>query len=129
MSTAHPSLVRIARLVLALAMCASLGLHWAALQAVAWTQMIVTYSQYEDLGVAVKKTFDGAHPCDLCLLVRDGQNDKKNSQATQLTKKLDAVVARAEVASTQDSQAIEFPDFETCAVGWQSIPPGPPPRV
>ena len=129
MSTAHPSLVRIARLVLALAMCASLGLHWAALQAVAWTQMIVTYSQHEALGEAVKKTFDGAHPCQLCLLVRDGQNDEKNSPATPLAKKLDAVVARAEVASTQDSQPVEFPDFETRAVGWQSIPPGPPPRV
>lgn len=50
-----------------------LGLHWGMLQAVAWTRMLVEFSQSMPLGEAVARTFDGRHPCALCLEVRRGR--------------------------------------------------------
>jgi hypothetical protein len=49
-----------------------LGGHWLALQSFAWGRMIVDYSRQDSLGGAIAKTFDGKHPCPLCLKVRDG---------------------------------------------------------
>lgn len=50
-----------------------LGLHWGMLQAVAWTRMLVEFSQSMPLREAVTRTFDGRHPCALCLEVRRGR--------------------------------------------------------
>ena len=71
------SSVRLSQLVLVVTLCATMGLHWVALQTVAWTQMLVSYSQQESFPDAVKKTFDGQHPCDLCKVVQAGQNEEK----------------------------------------------------
>jgi len=122
-------LVRLGRLMLALAVCASLGLHWAALQAVAWTQMLVEYSQDAALGEAVKKTFDGEHPCNLCLLVKNGQSEEKGQEAVPLTKRLDAVLAQADGAPTRFAPVAQFPISGQWAAGWLEIPPVPPPRA
>lgn len=54
----------------------SLGLHWALLQTVAWTGMLVSYSRDASLVDAVSKTFDGKHPCRLCKAIRKGQAEE-----------------------------------------------------
>jgi hypothetical protein len=115
--------------LLALAMCASLGLHWATLQAVAWTQMLVTYSQRADFGEAVKKTFDGAHPCDLCLLVKQGQSEQKKQDAGPLTKKLDATLTRGQAPVIQFVQIAEISAVAWRVSGRSEAPPLPPPRA
>ncbi len=125
----HTPLVRLGRLLLALAVCASLGLHWAALQAVAWTQMLVTYSQHAEWGEAVKKTFDGEHPCNLCLLVKEGQSKEQQPQALPATKKLDAVLVRENAPPMRLANIVAFPAFEQRAAGWLETPPVPPPRA
>ncbi len=51
----------------------SLGLHWAALQSVAWTAMFLQRVQTETMAEAFRTTFDGNHPCPLCLVVREGR--------------------------------------------------------
>jgi hypothetical protein len=131
MSAAHQpkQLLRLGRLLLALAVCASLGLHWAALQAVAWTQMLVTYSQQAELGEAVKMTFGGEHPCNLCLLVKHGQSEEKKKDATPLAKQLDAVLEREDVAPIQFTHTVEFSLVAHRAAGWLETPPVPPPRA
>ncbi|HEX8311856.1 MAG TPA: hypothetical protein VF614_11095 [Chthoniobacteraceae bacterium] len=62
---------RFAHLLLIAALCAATGVHWVAVQSVAWATMLVTYSAEEQFGTAVAKTFDGEHPCDLCKLVTE----------------------------------------------------------
>jgi hypothetical protein len=62
-------------------LCASIGLHWIALQSVAWGKMIVTYSQSCLLSEAVTKTFDGKHPCDLCKHISGAQHAPKKPEA------------------------------------------------
>ena len=59
----------------------SLGLHWALLQTVAWTGMLVTYSQDGAFSEAVSKTFDGKHPCCMCKAIESArQDEQKQSQ-------------------------------------------------
>ncbi|MCX8090720.1 MAG: hypothetical protein N3I86_07265 [Verrucomicrobiae bacterium] len=79
------------RIVAALTLAFSLGLHWGALQLVAWTGMIVTYSRDASLAEAVSKTFDGEHPCTLCLAIQEGraQEKKQEQQQTKPTSKFD----------------------------------------
>ena len=59
-------IARLPKMLLVLALASSIGLHWALLQVVAWTGMVVTYSQTASMPEAVAKTFDGQHPCKLC---------------------------------------------------------------
>ena len=54
----------------------SLGLHWALLQTVAWTGMLVSYSRDASLADAVSWTFDGKHPCRLCKAIQKGQAEE-----------------------------------------------------
>jgi hypothetical protein len=56
-----------------LAVIASSGGHWMVLQTVAWTRMLITYSQHDSLPAAFYKTFDGQHPCRICLQIREGR--------------------------------------------------------
>jgi hypothetical protein len=65
-------------LLAALALC---GGHWVLLQSVAWTTMIVTYSQDSTITAAIQKTFDGAHPCNLCQTVSAGIGKQKSDTA------------------------------------------------
>jgi len=56
-------LTRLSKLVLALALASSIGLHWAFLQAVAWMGMVASYARVLPISEALQKTFDGKHPC------------------------------------------------------------------
>jgi len=62
----------------------SLGLHWAVLQTVAWTGMIVSYSRGASLREAVSKTFDGQHPCCLCKAIQKGRADEQKQGQGQV---------------------------------------------
>lgn len=59
-----------------------LGLHWAALQTIAWSRMVLVYSRTASLGEAIRMTFDGQHPCRLCLAVREGRRAESNDPPT-----------------------------------------------
>ena len=64
-----------------LAVLATLGGHWMALQSVAWVRMISQYSRQGSLASALCKTFDGRHPCDLCRSIQHGrQQEQKEHQ-------------------------------------------------
>ncbi|NJM55217.1 MAG: hypothetical protein HC841_04260 [Verrucomicrobiae bacterium] len=111
------------------ALCFTLGLHWAVLQAVAWTGMIVTYSQDGSLGDAVEKTFNGKAPCKLCKAVAEGKRTERTDTAFQSTKKLDLM-------SGTPVAALHTPVVRSLHLisptGWfvrSELPPLPPPRI
>lgn len=60
-----------------LALTVSVGGHWALLQCVAWSGMLLQYSQTMPLAQAVAYTFDGDHPCKMCRAISQGQQDEK----------------------------------------------------
>lgn len=110
----------------------SLGLHWALLQTVAWTGMLVRYSREGSLAEAIAKTFDGRHPCSLCKVVAQSkaeQRDKEKHVPWFAGSKLDpAVPGLTHTACWPPSVAplvmIELPTPPTLT--WE--PPHPPPR-
>lgn len=66
----------------------SIGAQWAALQAVAWVTMAVSYTV--DSGSVVEglsKTFDGVHPCKLCGVVKQGSESQKKDPKQEAAKK------------------------------------------
>jgi hypothetical protein len=52
------------------------GGQWAVLQTAAWAEMIIDYSKSEGVEASITKTFDGKHPCKLCLSI--AQNKQKD---------------------------------------------------
>lgn len=84
---------RLARFLVLIAAVQILGGHWAVLQTVAWTKMLVDYAQQDSLSVAVAKTFDGEHPCQLCHTVKEGRKEEQKKQTPTAIAKLDAVLA------------------------------------
>ena len=53
---------RLLQLAVACALILAVGAHWAVLQSVAWTGMVISYSQNAPLTEALQKTFDGDYP-------------------------------------------------------------------
>ena len=78
------------RLGLVLCMIAGLQLlggHWAILQTAAWVGMFVDYSKTEGLEAGIAKTFDGKHPCQLCLsIAKDKEKEGKQTANLNLAK-------------------------------------------
>ena len=78
---------RLPRILIVLALAGSIGMHWALLQTVAWTGMIISYSQESALADAVAKTFDGRHPCKLCKqIAKEKRSEKKPDSNSELGK-------------------------------------------
>lgn len=61
---------RLARLAVLGAFLAGLGLPATLLQGFAWARMTLDYARADGWRAAVSETFDGAHPCRLCLVLR-----------------------------------------------------------
>ena len=91
----HTTLHRFSQRALVVLVCLSLGMHWTLLQGIAWTGMLLSYAGEGTMIEAVTKTFDGEHPCPLCLAVKEGQKDEKNDPAggpAKSLKKFEAVL-------------------------------------
>jgi hypothetical protein len=112
-----------------LAMAATLGGHWMMLQSFAWARMLSQAAQRDSWGVAVTKTFDGHHPCELCLAIQKGRNSEKKSDQEKPPLKLEGLLAenwwlpRPVAAYPRISASWKFMD------GWSEPPPIPPPRL
>jgi len=112
-----------------------LGGHWLLLQSVAWTRMIVSFSQRDSLGRAIVKTFDGQHPCSLCHKIRAGRQQEEQQQKENLLIKTEKVMdvqvairqALAPPAPVDVRDAIPF--VSHLHAGFREPPPTPPPRV
>lgn len=65
------------------AMLLTLGLHWHLLQSIAWARMLADYSRTGSWTEALEKTFDGEHPCPLCLQIKASrQQEERERQET-----------------------------------------------
>ena len=117
------------RAVMILALCLAIGLHWLAVQSVAWTSMIVEYSQKTSLPEALAKTFDGKHPCSLCHAVRKGQGSEKKSDFQSVTLKIDLICSARSIRLMPPMVACEYQVHASAVRGRAQSPPVPPPRV
>jgi hypothetical protein len=107
-------------------MFAACGGHWLVLQSVAWSEMIVEYSRTTNLTVAVEKTFDGEHPCELCKQIQTGKRNEQRRDAQVIAGKLEffylatpALVLPEQVGWLQSV----LDDFSDARAEQPSVPP------
>lgn len=111
------------------------GGPWSLLQVAAWTRMVVVYSQQGSLVSALVKTFDGRHPCALCLRVRVGQQEDQHhgrqnpsEKEKQMTELICDAPCPAVLLAPPGILDVPHPPAEAYAHLLDS-PPTPPPRA
>jgi len=119
---------RFGQLLLVGTLILAVGGHWIVLQSVAWTSMVISYSQHASLREALQKTFDGRHPCTLCKLVTKGQTDEKKQAAQNGETKLDFFCELERLAVPPPEPSVVAPLQPTAALLRAESPPTPPPR-
>jgi hypothetical protein len=111
-----------------LALVVSTGGHWFALQSFAWVRMAVDFAQIDPLAVALKKTFDGKHPCRICKTVREGRKSEQKQATLKVETRLDFLFDREAVQSPVPPTASHHTVFIASHFSRTDSPPTPPPR-
>ena len=117
------------RLIVILALLASVGGHWALLQSVAWTRMIIERTHTDSFATAVQTTLDGEHPCDMCKRITEGKQSERQEEKVQVQVKLDMLCELRLIAIEPPSQPINFPSGPTEGTPRAECPPVAPPRL
>jgi hypothetical protein len=109
---------------------ALVGGHWAALQMVAWTGMLWSYSSEASIITAVEKTFSGQNPCELCKTISKGRSSEQDEP-----KKIVHEWVKVDAVLESNPKPVELSFAE---MNWRPIglvgelrledPPVPPPR-
>ncbi len=130
-----PTLLRFTRGAVVLALCLSVGLQWVVLQGIAWTGMMIKFSQQDSLAEAVSKTFDGEHPCPLCKAVKKGMDASSQGDSSPNTPagkdpefKLTLALVRIPQFAFPQKQSHSWPTAHEVAVIRQEQPETPPPQ-
>ena len=117
------------RLIVILALLASIGGHWALLQSVAWTRMIIERTHTDSFATAVQTTLDGEHPCDLCKRITEGKQQEQQPEKLQVKVKVDMLCERRLIAIVPPSEPMNFQSGPTGGTPRAECPPVPPPRA
>ena len=108
------------------------GAHWLALQAVAWTGMLVARTQQGSVEEAVRTTFDGDHPCSLCQVVEEGRRQQQENDPAPILEQLAKLnfLKPQSVRLPQPTMAgFIYPGASELGVLRGESPPTPPPRL
>jgi len=110
------------------ALCCAIGLHWVALQSFAWATMSIDYSKRAPLCQAIAQTFDGAHPCSLCHVVRTGKNSDKKQDLQSPAPKIDMICVPLADRIERSFAAFKYATGDSFSFEFGHSPPVPPPR-
>jgi hypothetical protein len=121
-------LVRCGKILVIAALVIATGLHWAALQTVAWTTMFAANLTCESFSESVAQTFDGNHPCPLCKTVAAGKRAERKSEAIPLKLKLECPPLAEKFVLIAPETSVPFTTEKFFAGSFFSKPPLPPPR-
>jgi hypothetical protein len=119
---------RLGHALLILALIGATGTHWALLQSVAWTTMLADNLRATSLSEAVRRTFDGKHPCNICEHVAAGRKAEKKSEFPTWAKKLEYLSERPVFIFSAPKDFRTLPIFDDLARVLPHRPPVPPPR-
>lgn len=127
--TKHTLRLLTQRLVV-LVVCCTLGLHWALLQGIAWTGMLISFASEGAVIEAVQKTFDGKHGCALCAKVKEGRESDQRppQQVGQSVKKIDAVLVESTRLIAPAANTVTFVELHENPIRRNKLPETPPPR-
>ena len=110
------------------------GSQWAILQGIAWTGMIISYTQQENIAAGIEKTFDGDHPCSMCRAIDKAKTSPADEQQNGAIQTPPAGRMEALVV---ESISLRLPDYRTIRKtnaddlqpdSCKLKPPVPPPR-
>ena len=118
----------ISRFLVIIALCFAIGLHWCALQSIAWTTMVIEYSNDAPVTEALAKAFDGQHPCSLCHAVQTGKKSEQKNNVRTITK-IDFYCAASANPRTHEFLPFDYPADATPSIARTDSPLTPPPRV
>lgn len=90
--------------------------------------MLLANAKQVPLSEAVARTFDGAHPCDLCHAVAAGKKSEKKSEVLPTIAKMDLICTTRTLNWLQPIAGYEFPAFTFLIPERSLAPPAPPPR-
>lgn len=112
------------------------GGHYGVLQVVAWSQMIVEYSGEKGLVQGALDTFDGDHPCSLCISISESKKENKqdpfspaNHQGFELKGLLAPEITSFVSARSRKLPSLGYPDPTPSFSQLSARPPNPPPRM
>ncbi len=115
--------------MMALALICGAKLHLPALQVMAWTGMVVKYAQAVPLSEAIEMTFDGAHPCPLCKVIRKAQSSEQHEMTAPTTPERMHLFVEPPRPWLQNIVELARLSFApTVLAGPLQQPPVPPPR-
>lgn len=121
-------LARSGKILVIFALVFSTGLHWAALQTVAWTTMLAANLTTSSFAEAVSDTFDGEHPCSMCKAIESGKKSEKQSETVALKLKLEFPPIAEKFILVAPSPLSAECVSSLSADSLSSKPPLPPPR-
>jgi hypothetical protein len=90
------------RLLLIVSMLSSLGTASAFLQTAAWVSMAAKYVHRDGWSAGLKKTFDGDHPCPICLCIKKASQPGPSLAAVSPERPLAVSPVTPSVAFTLD---------------------------
>ncbi|MCX6924685.1 MAG: hypothetical protein NT154_15950 [Verrucomicrobia bacterium] len=114
---------------MAVALALSIGLHWAFLQSLAWTTMLVDNLATSSFSTALQRTFDGKHPCALCKVVAEGRKSEKKADTVLQIRKFEGLSASVAIAIPPPASFPLIESPSTSPAAFSHSPPVPPPRA
>jgi hypothetical protein len=117
------------RVLLAAALLYGSGAHWLLVQGAAWAGMVAARSGRNSVAQALTTTFDGKHPCRVCLIVKRGSDADSSPRAASEAPSVD--FAFVSPPSVVPSPMTAVASFETPASFFSipRVPPSPPPNI
>jgi len=111
-----------------LSLCGAIGLHWAALQSIAWAGMLISNARTGSIATAISHTFDGQHPCPLCKAIARAQQGGKKQDPQIAPGKIDMDCRRQPALLFPPRQDQTWTRFASSASAFSPEPLLPPPR-
>jgi hypothetical protein len=102
--------------------------HWAILQTAAWVEMVIDYSKTEGVEAGIAKTFDGKHPCSLCLSIAKNKEKQGKQTANDSLGKIYLFYQAPQLAVMPPAAFWEL-EGSLCSLNGTTLRPSvPPPR-
>jgi hypothetical protein len=119
---------RCGKLLVVFALVLATGLHWAALQTVAWTTMLAANWTTGSFSQAVSNTFDGEHLCPLCRAIAAAKKSEQKREFAAAALKLEFPPVAEKFALISSRAFSACPAADVFADSSFPRPPVPPPR-
>lgn len=116
-------------MVVVFALVLTTGLQWAVLQTVAWAGMLTSNLRTHGVSEAMSDTFDGRHPCPICLAIAAAKRGQQKSEVVRASLKLDFPPVADKFILIPPRQDSAFSQTGLSAASVPTEPPVPPPRA